>query len=564
YARAGVGDGDQLTNGEDATSVGAVETDQFIEDDKPSLYDIMSESFDSPKMKPKQQRSKAVSPDAIAKHLHEIKQSEQAGKTFRTHRESSTRGQRKLEDRIAKALFYVEGPVPTRFAVDYYSCFDGWDWSKVELSESDLHLPEIQLEFHQSNPWYTLALPQTKFLTGELHHKVKVMRLEALSLPSPPFLKAWHIPQVDHDSFFQWNQDGAIGIDGVQIPSQTIINTISRIPNFSALNSASNPVSADAIQWDSILGGVLGGGNGSPFRYTGSPDSPFLRLADNGTKGKIQDLADQWTAGLPWGWEQVQAIVTNIRTGYRVDNQWIIDETTENTVGSFLEQGGGPTYMFATTAVQVLRAAGYPARLASGFVVRKEDFVPKANQSIVTSENFHFWPEVRLENYHWVPVEPTPGYPVPVSYQSLWTKLTSSVSMAARWVVRNPLASLLVLASVALLIRVRKSLLSFFFWILWCSLFFLSCRYRLLVTRRLLDIRLWAAGFPRPRFATIANWCSQIGDNENRDFFLYWNQEQFSTAANFNVDRRQVEESCRKIVAEFSLKRIKSFVKQNN
>lgn len=564
YARAGVGDGDQLTNGENATTVGAIETDQFIEDDKPSLYDIMSESYDAPKMKPNE-RSKAVTPDAVAKHLHDVKQSEQAGKSFRTIRETSNREQRNLEDRISKALFYVEGPVPTRFAVDYFNSFDGWDWTKTELSASNLRSPKIQLEFHNAQPWFTLAIPSTKFLTGELHHKIKVMRLEAKNLPIPPFLKAWHIHQVDRDKFFQWNKTGAIDLNGAKIPSLTVINTISKIPDFNELNTPKELVSRDQIESTSILGEWFHGKkDSSSFRYPGLSDSPFLQLPVNATRDKIQTLANQWTIESAQGWDQVQAIVNKIRDSYRVDNTRILDEETEDTVSSFLDQGGGPTYMFATTAIQVLRAAGYEARLASGFVVRKRDFVRTANQSIVSSENFHVWPEVRIDGSHWIPVEPTPGYPIPISHQSAWKKLTSSMSLALGWLMRHPLSAIVTLMSLTFLFRRRKTILSFCFWFIWCGLFFVNSRWRLRTTRRLLDIRLWAAGLPRPPFSTIANWCNQIIPYKHCDFFLHWNQEQFSSAANSGVDRVRVEQSCRKIVAEFSLKRIKSFVKQNH
>ncbi len=563
YARAGVGDGDQLTNGENATTVGAIETDQFIEDDKPSLYDIMSESYDGPKMKPAE-RSKAVSPDAIAKHLHDVKNSEQAGKSFRTHRKSSNREPRNLEERLSNALFYVEGPVPTRFAVDYFNCFDGWDWTKTELSPSDLRSPKIQLEIHESKPWYTLTFPPTAFLTGELHHKIKVMRLNAISLPSPPFLKAWHIDQVDREKFFQWNENGAIDLNGVQIPSLTVINSISKMPNFSELNPPKGPSSLDQVDSTSILSGWFGGDRETStlLRNRGSRNSPFLELPENETKEEIQALANRWTSESGRGWSQVQAIVNAVRSNYRVDNTQTIDAETEDTVANFLKNGGGPTYMFATTAAQVLRAAGYQTRLASGFVVRKKDFVRTANQSVVGSENFHLWPEVRIDGTHWIPVEPTPGYPVPISHQSVWKKLTSSVAMAFSWLMRNPISMLAALALITLLIRGRKTLLSFVYWLIWLCLFFASTRWRLLATRRLLDVRLWAAGIPRPPFSTLSSWCNQINPNENREFFLHWNQEQFSSAAHSSTDRGHVERSCRNIVAEFSLKRIKNFVKQ--
>jgi len=561
YARAGVGDGDQLTNGANATTVGAIETDQFIEDDKPSLYDIMSESYDGPKMKP-MERSKAVSPDAVAKHLHDVKNSEQAGKTFRTHRESSNREHRSLEERISNALFYVEGPVPTRFAVDYFDFFDGWDWTKTELSTSDLRTPKIQLEFHESKPWYTLALPSSKFLTGEFHHKIKVMRLKATSLPCPPHLKAWHIQEVDRESFFQWSQVGAIDLNGIRIPSLTVINTISQMPNFNELKMPKTPRSRDEIESLSVSTGWFGNKKETSIRNRGEHNSPFLQLPENATKVNIQALANRWTSEADHGWDQVQAIVNAIRSNYRIDNTPNNDVDSVDTVSSFLKNGSGPTYMFATTAVQVLRAAGYPTRLASGFVVRKEDFVRTANQSVVSSENIHFWPEVRMDGHHWIPVEPTPGYPVPISYQSGWEKISSSLSLAFYWLMRHPVGTLASLVLITFLIRGRKSILSFFFWLVWRCLFFVNARWRLLATRRLLDIRLWAAGIPRPPFSTIASWCNQISPNEDREFFLYWNREQFCSAESLSIERGHIERSCKSIVAEFSLKRIKEFVKQ--
>ena len=47
-ARSGIGDGNMLTAGQNASTTGAVDSDQFIEDDKPSLYDISAEKFDGP------------------------------------------------------------------------------------------------------------------------------------------------------------------------------------------------------------------------------------------------------------------------------------------------------------------------------------------------------------------------------------------------------------------------------------------------------------------------------------------------------------------------------------
>ena len=51
FAISGIGDGNMLTAGKNATTTGAVESDEFIEDHKPSLYDITSDRYDGPIMK---------------------------------------------------------------------------------------------------------------------------------------------------------------------------------------------------------------------------------------------------------------------------------------------------------------------------------------------------------------------------------------------------------------------------------------------------------------------------------------------------------------------------------
>ena len=80
FASSGVGDGNMLTAGNDATTTGAVDSDQFIEDDKPSMYDVMSDKFDGPVFKKRLNR--AVALDKKAKHIHDVKQSEQSGRSF--------------------------------------------------------------------------------------------------------------------------------------------------------------------------------------------------------------------------------------------------------------------------------------------------------------------------------------------------------------------------------------------------------------------------------------------------------------------------------------------------
>ena len=569
YSRAGVGDGDMLTNGENATSVGAVETDQFIEDDKPSLYDIMSDSYDGPKMK-RTEQSKAVTPDAIAKHIHDLKQAEQSGKTFRTLREPAEQKTLDVEDRISNALFYVEGPVPTRFAVDYFHQFDGWDWSKLSMSKLQSHKPKIELEFHQEKPWYTITIPDFGLLTGERHHIVKVMRLKTKNLPVPPFLKAWHIHQVDREKFFRLNSSGAIDLNGGILPSQSVINTISQIPNFNQPLGVQKPVSRDELKILPTIKGWFGIGSitdesSSLFVRRSKQDgsAPLLYVPENITKARLQALVKKWTNGTSKGWSQIQAIVSNMRNEFILDPALVASESSSDPIASFLDNGGGPAYLFATTAAMALRSAGYETRLAHGFVVRKKDFVRTSNQSIVDNENFHAWPEVRMGESLWIPVEPTPGYPMPARYKSTWEHVVSAVSFLFNWVILNPILFLSILISLGFVVCYRKALLSVCFWCFWYALFFLRSKARLRMTRQLLDLRFWAAGIPRPPSLPIQSWFGQLNSNHQYDFFMHWNRAQFSDSFDSNSDRHAIERACSAIVAELSLRRINNFVKRN-
>jgi len=108
FARSGIGNGDLIRAGRNATTTGAVDSDNFIEGHRPSMYDVTSERYDGPILK-KKRSHRTVALEKAAKHLHDAKQSEQSGRSFRTMRESNRPSELKMEERITKALFFVEG-----------------------------------------------------------------------------------------------------------------------------------------------------------------------------------------------------------------------------------------------------------------------------------------------------------------------------------------------------------------------------------------------------------------------------------------------------------------------
>ncbi|MEE2641595.1 MAG: transglutaminase-like domain-containing protein [Planctomycetota bacterium] len=537
FARSGVGDGDMLTTGENATTVGAVDTDQFIEDKKPSIYDVVSEKYDGP-VRVRKKMTSAQSLDAIAKHVHKVKNAEQAGKTFRTVRKSRKVFERELEDRISDALFFVEGPVPTRFRVDCFHHFDGWDWTKSDVRPPAEKETNIALETHHEHTWFVLKSSLPEFMAGEQHHRVKILRLESSALPAAPFLKAWHIFKVDQEGLFKWDESEMIRFRRETIPSQTVIDTISQRANLYSLRKE---------DFESF------------HRHT---DPNLAQLPDNPTSSRIRELADQLTRGISPGWRQVEAITNHLRLHFELAENQVPDPDCEDTVGWFLEQGAGPSYLFATTAVQLLRAAGYQTRLASGFVVEKKDYVRKSGQSIVTHENYHMWPEVCFDSQHWIPVEPTPGYTQPVRYGTLWQRTESLVLDAIRFVFSHPLLSGAVLFLFIALVVLRRSWIAFLFWCCWLAMTFCGPGTRLRQTRQLIDARLWLFGVPRPSFVVIRNWFRKIDSDLPDEFFRFWNQRQFGNSV--QPEAQQVERACRVIVSRLSPAKIREFVLQQN
>ena len=535
YARAGVGDGDMLTAGENASTSGPVESNQFIEDDKPSMYDVNVEKNENA-TEVKKRMTRSVSIRAQALCIEEVIKSEQAGRSFRTARMSSSRKVPKLKNRISKALFFVEGSVPARFSIDCFHHFDGWDWSKVDLDVKDLPRTQISLGQESGLPWYKTGFPRTSYLTTSRAHKIKILRLETNSLLSPPMLHAWHIHRVDKPGFFKFSEQGTVLMDGKFIPSHTVIDTISDVPNFHVL----------ANQRDCQMA---------------RQESPFSQIPDNQTKSRIKELVNGWTQEHTQGWSQVEAIINRLRTDFTHDPTRVASDDHGDSVESFLEQQGGPAYQFASVATQMLRAAGYKARLKRGFLIQSKDYSRVSGQSIVTSDNLHMWPEVCLDGWHWIPVEPTPGFPIPYNHLTWWQWSQGKAVACVSLIKQHPVTSLLAFLVLGCLYRFRWEWIAGLSWIVWNFVFQLFPSRRLKATRKLIDRRFWAAGSPRPEFTAISDWFSQPDPEASRSFCHFWQIENFSLAQKSSLQREKVSLACRQIVGNLSLRRIKSHIK---
>ena len=561
FASSGIGDGNMLMAGNNATTTGAVDTDQFIEDNKPSLYDVMTDKYEGPAFKKK--RNRAIALQKKAKHIHDVKQSEQAGKTFRTMRNSERELDIEYEDRISNALFFVEGTVPARFTLDSFHHFDGWDWTKVPIDEETPLPAKIRMQKSSGKPVFKLSQAKSNYLTGSRFHRVKIMRLDTASLPAPCFLDRWRIPQVDKADFFRWDEAGVIRYVSEAIPEQTVIDFNSFVPNYHVMREASDLRRGQSVgSWthffDEYIGVARGAGNPSLQKsktMSSDPDSPFLQVPDNSSRDRIAALAKEITTDKTPGWNQVEAIVNHLRNEFEYDAKGEEDESAEDTVGHFLDQNGGPSYMFATSCAMLLRESGYRTRLASGFLVRKKDYVARSRQSIVTKENLHMWPEVCLDGKFWIPLEPTPGFPIPYSTETLWQWTMAKVHAAIGWVWNHPLLSLLMATLVTLCYRYWANLITSLMLGWWNIVRILWPPLLLRTTRQLIDLRFWAAGDKRPRSRTIRNWYTRNEPELSTGFFDLWNANNYCSSPQEIADGDLIAK-CREQVQRLTLGRI--------
>ena len=570
FATSGVGDGNMLTAGNNATTTGAVDSNEFIEDDKPSMYDVMADKYDGPAFKRKFNR--AVALDEKAKHIHDVKQSEQAGRSFRTMRNTDRETDADLESRISKALFYVEGSVPARFLIDTFQHFDGWDWTKTSIENSTPLLPKMQLNNSFGKPIFKLSRVKSDYLTTSRTHKVKVMRLQSPNLPAPSFLDRWHISRVDNLSLFRWDDAGLIRFDGEAIPPQTVIDVNGYVPNYHVMRSVSDLRHCRRVSWwnhifDEWVG--VAGAAGDPALQCQTKsmpkdtDSPFLQIPDTSSREQIDALTAECTAGVRPGWNQVEAIVNRMREEFEFIPDWETDESVDDTVSHFLSAKGGPQWMFATSCAMMLRTAGYRTRLASGFLVQREHYDRVARQSSVNSDNLHMWPEVCLDGKFWIPLEPTPGFPVPFSTQTAWQWLVAKANAVGAWIWNHPFTSLIATAIIVLSYVYRAYLITSLMLLWWHLVRLLWPRSLLRATRQLIDLRFWAAGDRRPTSRTINSWYTRVEPAGSIGFYDLWNAQNYRSERQ-NVVRADLVAQCRAQIDVLSFKKIKNFVSENS
>ncbi|MEW4454118.1 transglutaminase-like domain-containing protein [Bremerella sp. JC817] len=241
-------------------------------------------------------------------------------------------------------------------------------------------------------------------------------------------------------------------------------------------------------------------------RWRDRQDKPLLPQ-------EMAKLLETWTAGRREGWDEVMGVVDGLRKHAEYDPQATVPPEETDSVFYFLVKSKrGPDYLFASSAVILLRSLGYPSRLVGGYYAKEEKRSWLNGQLPIEEDDVHYWAQVKLDNRVWVDIEPTPGFEIPspngggrpMSFLAFWDFLADHG-------IRIVIGLICVWALVRVLQKpIRRG------WIYWSWRLGLNRSPRQIVylTQRLLDARLQSAGLATSKGHSFARAILPLGPNE--------------------------------------------------
>lgn len=500
YARSGVGDGDAMVAAkEQAVSFGPVESELFLESHMPTLYDMFNDLYgEPPKTKGDQQRNIALESNNERKIEHGTSRTQRSGREFSAVRRPVDPGRRKpLADRDSPAMLYLVGRTPLHLSLEKFSDFDGAVWTAGDEPSGEA---PFRLELENGRPWFHGERSSSANDEPLEAFAVKVINLKSQRIPEPPQFAAVHVDKVDQLDFFGRSPDGALCMPvRDHVPQLTVVHLRARTPDLTPLRDADftarfpAPVEPDRPAADD-----------DPARATARRIARHLTVAVR--ERELRELAESWTAGTPRGWRQVEAIVDRLRDEFQCDPDRPAPPDCTDVVAHFLAERRGPDYLFATTAAQLLRSLGYPARLSAGFYARPERYDRRSRQTAVLAEDVHVWTEVCVDGRRWVAVEPTPGYAPPLETLTWSQRLARAFWRTLATVRRRAWEATAAAVGLAALWAYRAAACDLALTALFGAVGWGGRERRIRATLRLLEWRAWLVGAPRPRDSTVTNW----------------------------------------------------------
>ncbi|MFO0878230.1 MAG: transglutaminase domain-containing protein [Gemmataceae bacterium] len=481
FARYGIGDGPEETAGENARAAGMVETDRMIEDNKNSLIDAVSDMYGTPhRPRRDQERMVAAGQAEIIENHGKLPDNRRPSRDFDTSRQGP-KDAKKPGSQKARGLFEVQGRTPLHVRVVAYETYDIAEHRWLEARK-----PASRLIEAEGGDWMKLGqFKDSGWYLCDERHRLKAASMKSNLVPTPAMLTRFRIHKVDRADYYEWDYDGVVTLAGrSRTPPGVVVTTDCRTLDPGRLPSA-------AFGADGTYHGTV----------------PVLLEVPDTIRSDIERLARVWADNEPRGWPQVAAVLTRLRADFTLDRNAAAPANHSAPVLWFLnESRSGPDYLFATAAAMMLRSLGYPARVCLGYYASPDAYDPETAHTPVQATDLHFWPEVRLQDGHWLVVEPTPGFDVLGPSLPLTERLRYALATVAAWVWLHVIECTIFLAALVAAWIWRREWLDALAVCLWKWFPGRTWREQVLHAVAILERRGHWVGKARPRRQTVLGW----------------------------------------------------------
>ena len=173
---------------------------------------------------------------------------------------------------------------------------------------------------------------------------------------------------------------------------------------FSQTFRSEQPVSE--YEWRSM---ALGFAQEALAQADAAADPTYLQLPAD-LPPRIHELAAEITQGIESPYEKAQAIEQFLESEYTYHatppgQEAQLAPRGRDPVDWFLfDERAGSSTSFSSAFTVLCRASGVPARVVSGWAIS-----PTGDTQTVHSDQAHQWAEIALQEFGWIPFDPTPG-----------------------------------------------------------------------------------------------------------------------------------------------------------
>lgn len=473
-ARRGVGNGDALIAAKKhATSFGAVDTDLFLDSEKPSLFDVFSDEFGEPQRKLERvERAQALLPEDVLSSGAKSTESNRSTGSSEFSVERELPAERKpVDDLVAESLMFWQGESAAHLAVERFHYFDGSVWSNpspnrpVPLIETTVIGEQSWFGVHRE-PESTEASP----FVDALPEALKFTRYRTPIIPTRSGLQLWCIDEIDQSDFFAFASNECLIMPGRDhVPDYTVVRMINSRIDLERLEELAQH---------------------SPPQSIHSKSNQKYRL-------ELNRLAQEFAGQAPRGWKQIQAVISGLRKHFQLKRETAqspaaINVRDTQALEQFLTQRCGPDYMFATAAALMLDELGYQTRFVAGFYANPQHYIARDGEFSILPRDAHAWLEIHIGHGYWIPLEPSPGYREPRYAASWWYHIQQN-----RWAIAAGMTlGIIVTLSLYLL---RGWLIEWASWLTFPLLRLLSHRSQVSWLTWLVEVRCRIAGVPRTK-----------------------------------------------------------------